>query len=186
MSILLQIDGVHPDGFGVLLRMDDPGPPGLNNEIVSRLEAQIAFHQEREGFHAAREAAHREERGRHAAELETLTRSLESLKAAGTTAASLASRSLPSTPAPPPPDPDAGRRISLMRMVTRVVEALGPEEVFGPRAVTEEVNRRYRDRLRRPVPERLVSVNLRRLLDAGELRSIRKGRPHHEALFARA
>ncbi|MFL6231620.1 MAG: hypothetical protein ACJ76N_00640 [Thermoanaerobaculia bacterium] len=162
-----------------------PSPLSLD-EIVSRLESQIAFHREREDFHAAQEAAHREERARHAAELETLTRSLESLKAVGATAASLASRSLPSAPAPPPPDPDAGRRLSLMRMVTRVVEALGPEQVFGPKAVTEELNRCYQDRLRRPVPERLVSVNLRRLLDAGQLRSVRKGRPHHEALFARA
>ncbi|MFL6260976.1 MAG: hypothetical protein ACJ76Y_14815 [Thermoanaerobaculia bacterium] len=161
-----------------------PSPLSLD-EIVSRLEEQIAFHQEREGFHAGREMAHREERARHAAELETLTRSLESVKTVGATAASLASRSLPVAPTSLPPDPDAGRDLSLMQMVARVVEALGAQEVFGPKAVTLEVNRRYEDRLRRPVPERVVSVNLRRMLDAGQLRSIRKGRPHYEALFAR-
>jgi hypothetical protein len=47
------------------------------------------------------------------------------------------------------------------------------------------LNRRYRERLRRPVPARLVSIVLRRMLDAGSLRSIREGRPHHEALYAK-
>jgi len=35
------------------------------------------------------------------------------------------------------------------------------------------------------VPARLVSIVLRRMLDAGSLLSIREGRPHHEALYAR-
>ena len=161
-----------------------PSPLSLD-EIVSRLESQIAFHRERR---TSRRAGGGPPGGESAprGRARTLTRSLESLKAVGATAASLASRSLPPRSRSSPPDPDAGRRLSLMRMVTRVVEALGPGEVFGPKAVTEELNRRYQDRLRRPVPERLVSINLRRLLDAGRLRAVRKGRPHHEALFSRA
>jgi hypothetical protein len=194
MRVLLRIGGperpAHRVG-GPQAVLSQPKEKGMSSplsldQIVSRLEQQIAFHREKEAYHAGQEGAHRDQRALHAAELETLTQSLEALKAIGATAASLASRSLPTDPAASPPDPDAGRPLTVAQMVARVVEARGPEEVFGPNLVTQELNRRYQDRLRHPVPERVVSVNLRRLLDAGRLRALRKGRPHHEALFARA
>ena len=70
-------------------------------------------------------------------------------------------------------------------MVARVLEGMSAGAPFGTAAVTAELNRRYQERLRRPVAERLVSIVLRRMLDAGSLRSVREGRPHHEALYAR-
>lgn len=162
-----------------------PSPLSLET-IVSRLESQIVFHREREVFHAGQERIHHDQKALHAAELEALTQNLEAFKAVAATSVDLASRPGPPTAAPSPPkDPDANLDLSLIQMVTRVAEAHGPEEAFGTAAVTAELNRRYQDRLRKPVKERLVSVNLRRMLDAGQLRSIRKGRPHHEALYAK-
>src|SRR5215213_7114696 len=47
--------------------------PGLSiADIVARLEAQLAVHQEKEAFHAGQEALHREQRSIHAAEVEKL------------------------------------------------------------------------------------------------------------------
>lgn len=163
-----------------------PSPLTLET-MVSRLESQIAFHREREAFHAEQEAFHREQRSTHAGELEALTSSLESLKAAAETAVKLVNRpgaALP--PQEPATDLGVGRKPSPRLMVLRVVEARPASEVFGPSAITAEVNRRYQSRLRRPVKEKVVSIVLRRMLDTGALRLVREGRPHHEALYARA
>jgi len=50
--------------------------------------------------------------------------------------------------------------------------------------VAAETNRRYRDKLRRPLDARDVSFTLRRLRDAGRLRLVKEGRSNHEALYA--
>jgi hypothetical protein len=157
--------------------------------IVARLQEQIAFRRDREAFHAEREVHHREQRALHAAELETLTASLEAFQATAATAVELASRNVIPPPAAPKaavPDADVGRKPSLTRMVTRVVELQPAGESFGAAAVTAEINRHYGERLRRPVKDKLVSIILRRMLAEGTLRSVRKGRPHHEALYAKA
>jgi hypothetical protein len=52
--------------------------------------------------------------------------------------------------------------------------------------VAEEVNRRYRDKLRKLVDTQVVSITLRRLRDAGRLRLVRKVKVAHEALYANA
>lgn len=157
--------------------------PSLS-ELLAKLEAQIAFHREREALAARQEALFREQRIAHGAELEALTRNVEALKAATRTAIELAGRSIPGL-ASPEPDPDGGRRQPLPRMVARVLESLPAAEPFGAARVTAELNRRYREKLRRPVKARLVSIVLRRLLAAGKLRPVREGRPHHEALYER-
>ena len=151
-------------------------------EIIADLEAQIAFHREREAFHGERETSHREQRTQHAAALEQLTGKLETLKVAYAEAAGLVTRRAAAAPVP---DPDAGRKLSLARMVARVVEARTSGQPFGISHVTAEVSRRYRDRFRKPVEPRLVSIVLRRMLAAGKLRSVRKGKPFHEALYSR-
>ncbi len=157
------------------------------SSLLENLEAQIAAHREREAFHAQQEAHHRQHREQHAAELEALARNLEALKAAAGTAMELAKRPglgdgvLPLTA----PDPDPGRKPRLSRMVALVVASWPEGQAFGTAAVTNEVARRYRDRLRRPPDPRLVSVHLRRLLRAGEIESVEEGRPHHEALYSR-
>ncbi|HSG40035.1 MAG TPA: hypothetical protein VLE27_10390 [Thermoanaerobaculia bacterium] len=154
--------------------------------IVATLEAQIAAHREREAFHSEQEAVHRQRREDHAAEIEALSRKLEMFQAALREATDLASRGLPVAYAPPPPpDPDEGRKISLARMVMRVIEAKGTDESFGISAITAEVNQRYRTRFKKPVDPRQVSVVLRRMLREARLRSVREGRPFHEALYAR-
>jgi hypothetical protein len=152
-------------------------------EILAKLEEQIAFHREQEAAAARQEAVFRERRTGHAAELEALTQNLAALKAAAATAIELANRSVPGLSGLEPPDPDAGRRVPLPRMVARVLENLPATVPFGTTKVTAELNRRYKERLRRPVQSRLVSIVLRRLLIAGKLRSVREGRPHHEALY---
>ncbi|HEX6904814.1 MAG TPA: hypothetical protein VF789_34220 [Thermoanaerobaculia bacterium] len=155
-------------------------------QIVTTLEAQLAAHQEKEAFHKEQEALHRQRREDHAAEIATLSRKLEMFKAAISEAADLASRGFPVSPAPPLPDPDEGGKISLTRMVTRVIETKGKDESFGISGITTEVNRRYGPRFRKPVDPRQVSVVLRRMLREGRLRLVRKGGPYRAASYARA
>jgi hypothetical protein len=156
------------------------------NRIIATLEGQLAAHREKEAFHSEQEALHRQRREDHAAEIEALSRKLEMFQAALLEATELASRGLAVAAAsPPPPDPDEGRKISLSRMVLRAIETKGMDESFGISAITAEVNRRYRSRFKKPVDPRQVSVVLRRMLRERKLRSVRKGRPFHEALYAR-
>jgi hypothetical protein len=155
--------------------------------IVERLEAQIAFHREREAFHAEQEAHHREQRAAHAAELETLTSNLAAFKATTATAMELARREVALPPAPPPvPSQDIGDNPSLTKMVKRIVEIKSPNDVFGPAAILQEVRQHYGNRLRGPATKKLVSIALSRMHTAGKLRVARKGEPHHETLYAKA
>jgi len=153
------------------------------DSIVARLEAQIVQDREQEALHAQHEAFHRERRTHFAAELEKLTAILEAFRTAADTALDLARReALP----PSPPSPDIGRRKpSLTKMVARIVEVKRLGDVFGTAAVTQEINRHYGERLRRPVKPKLVSIVLRRLAAGGRLRTVQPGRPHHEALYGR-
>ncbi|HEY7214216.1 MAG TPA: hypothetical protein VIC28_06270 [Thermoanaerobaculia bacterium] len=151
--------------------------------VVSKLEAQIAFDQEREAFHAEQETFHREKRAGFAAEIEKLSGVLAAFKTAAVTAAELETRTAAVTPAKP--NLDIGRKASLTAMIRRVIEIRPAGDVFGTNIVTAEINRHYRERLRRPVKEKLVSINLKRLSRQGELRQVRAGKPHHEALYAR-
>lgn len=157
--------------------------------IVARLEEQIAHHRERQVFHSEQCAYHGEQQAIHAAELETLTSNLESFKAVTAASLELASRQTAVPAAAPQPlsgkDLDIGRKPSLTRMVTRVIESRPPGEAFGTSAVTAEIQQRYGERLRRPVKAKLVSIALRRMAADGRLRTLREGRPHHEALYAR-
>ena len=161
--------------------------------IVARLEAQIAHHREREAFHAEQGAYHGEQQALHAAELATLTSTLEAFRTSTAKAAELAARDItPPVPSPATEEPlraatsmDIGRKPSLTRMVQRVIESRPPDEAFGTNYLTAEINHRYGDRLRRPVKPKLVSIVLRRLAATGRLREVRKGRPHHEALYSR-
>jgi hypothetical protein len=152
------------------------------DSIVGRLQAQIAFDREREAFHAGQETFHREQRALFAAELEKLTSILESFETAATIATELADRgALPSAA----PSLDIGRKPSLTRMVTRILETRPADDIFGSKAITAEVNKHYGEKLRRPVKVNLVSIVLRRMVTTGKLRLVQKGKPRHEALFAK-
>jgi hypothetical protein len=152
--------------------------------IYSWLDTQIAYDREQEAFHAQQEGFHREQRALFAAELEKLTAIRDSFKTAADAATDLASRAaaLP----PPAPSPDiGGRKPSLTKMVARIIEVRPAEEVFGPALITREINRHYRERLRRPVERKLVSIVLRRMAADGRIRWIRRGKQHQEAQYAR-
>ncbi|HEY7214499.1 MAG TPA: hypothetical protein VIC28_07705 [Thermoanaerobaculia bacterium] len=153
-------------------------------DIYAWLDAQIAHDREREAFHAQQEGFHREQRALFAAELEKLTAIRESFTAAADAAMDLASRAkaLP----PPAPSLDIGpRKPSLTKMVARIVEVRPAGEVFGPALITREINRHYRERLKRPVERKLVSIVLRRMAADGRIRSVRPGKQHQEAQYAR-
>jgi len=155
-------------------------------QMLANLEARIAFHQERRSFHADREAHHQEQLAIHDAELQKTRERFEAFKAAAEAASDLAT---------PPPAPEGvrpqeeiarfGNRPMVSRLVARVVDSQPAGEVFGARAIAVEVNRRYRDVLKKPVQSRTVSVVLRRLEASGRIRQTRPGKAVHEALYVR-
>ena len=155
-------------------------------EILSSLETQIAQKREREAFHSEREAFHREQRAELAAELEQLVRNFETFQASAASAAELATRYVPVAEAPNPDDDlPPGRKVSINKAVVKVIEGMGAQAPFGPREITEEVNRRFSERLRKTVDIRQVSVSLRWLAGTGRIFRQEKGRPHWESKYVR-
>jgi hypothetical protein len=159
-------------------------------EIFRKLEERMKLHEERAAFHSQQEVHHREQSAFHAAELQKVREHFEAFKASALAAADLAqeSGSLPS----PDKEEEAddlrdliGRRIMVSKLVSRVVDRMGEGETFGAARVAAEVNRRYREHLRRPVSARAVSVTLRRLRDAGEVRAVREGKASQESIYVR-
>jgi len=153
--------------------------------IFAWLDAQIAYDREKEALHAQQEIFHREQRAVFTAELEKLTAIREAFQTAADAAIDLASRAkaLP----PLAPSPDIGRRKpSPTKMVARVIEIRPAGDAFGPNAIAREINRHYGERLRRPVQTKVVSIILNRMAKDGRIRLVRPGRPHQEALYARA
>src|SRR5947208_4250269 len=63
-------------------------------EVVASLKSQVAFLREREALHGQQEAYHREQRSALAAELERVSRHLESFLVASSAAVELAARSV--------------------------------------------------------------------------------------------
>ncbi|HSF40867.1 MAG TPA: hypothetical protein VLT87_13815 [Thermoanaerobaculia bacterium] len=156
--------------------------PGLSiADIVARLEAQLAVHQEKEAFHAGQEALHREQRSVHAAEVEKLTRSLETFRASAAEATELADRVSPRRKTVAV---SGGTRLSVNKMAAAVVADFGPHEPFGTRKVTAEITRQFQDSLREPVDPRMVSLALARMAKSRQIHRLRPGKPHHEAVYA--
>lgn len=157
------------------------------DEVLARLEAQAAFHREREAFHAEHEARHREQRTAHSVDLENINRRLEAFRAAAAEALDLADRAAVPAKAPSLKEEDLGSasRPKVIRMAELVIEGKGGREPFGPVGLAEEVNLRFGDRLRRAVTAGEISTVLRRLHHKGRIHLIRRGRPHWEALYVR-
>jgi len=154
-------------------------------DVLSRLEARVAFHREqvavhagRQTFHAQREAHHREQQALQKAELEKALQSLETFHAVVNSAVDLS----------PKPDeiplPPRNRKM-VSRLVMLAVEGPELEEPFGPWDVAEETNRRFKDHLPKPVGSRTASDVLRRMLAAGEIELVRRGTANREALYKR-
>jgi hypothetical protein len=155
------------------------------SEIVARLEAQAVVHRDREAYHAEQEELHRRQRTHHAAELEQITRRLEAFQAASAAVLELADRIVAPEPTEDGEDLGPAYRPKLGRMATKVIDALGAADRFGPALVTREVNRRFGKGLRKPVQLRQISVVLRRMHRYGRIHLVRQGRPHREALYSR-
>jgi len=125
----------------------------------------------------------------HLAELKKVTEHFEAFKATALPAAELAGQGA----APPQPVKEKveddrefiGKRIPVSRLVARVADRMADGVTFGAKQVAAEVNRRYRDKLCRPIDARTASVTLRRLQAAGRLNLVRKGKSNHEALYTK-
>ena len=154
-------------------------------EVLQSLEAQAAFHAERESFHAGQEESHREQRSAHAGKLQEIRLRLEAFRAAAAEALDLAEE--PAIPAAVQEKADLGpaSRPNLTRMIDLILATKPPGEHFGPVTLCEEVNRHFGDRLRRPFKPGQVSVALRRFDRLGRIHQVRKGRPHWEAQYVR-
>ena len=154
--------------------------------ILSSLEAQIAEQREQEAFHAERETFHRGLRERHVAELERLVQHFEAFKASAASAAELAVRR-PAAPPPPPPDDSLppGRKVSINKLVVKVIEGKGLQEPFGPREIAEEINRRFGGKLKKLIDVPQVSVSLRWLASTRRVFRLKKGRPHSGSQYVR-
>ena len=158
-------------------------------EVLEKLEKRIAFHREQADYHAQQEVHHREQNAVHLAELKRVTEHFEAFKETALTAAELAGEAA----APPPPvqtaaDDDrdlAGKESQASKLVMRVVEQMPDSASFGAAQIAAATNRRYRDKLRRPLKARDVSVTLRRLREGGRLRLVREGKSNQEALYAK-
>lgn len=147
-------------------------------QLLDAMESQMAHHREREAFHAEQEAAHREERARHAAELEKIAKHYESLQGSLSLVEGLAAARAQGL--------ERGGRPSLTRLVQQAVADLEPDRPFTASEMAAEVDRRFGDRLKKPADRKLVGIVLRRMLERRLLRVVRKGRPHTEAVYARA
>lgn len=153
-------------------------------QMLANLEARIASLRERRAFHAEQEAHHRDQLALHDAELQKVVERFEAFKAAAEAAEELAQPPAPAA-RPEGPIPTFGNRPMVSRLVARVVESWPAGEELGARSVAVEVNRRYRDVLKKPVASGTVSVVLRRLRDARHIQQVRPGKALYEALYVR-
>jgi hypothetical protein len=158
-------------------------------EILSKLEARIAHHEQQLELHKQQEAHHREQSAGHAAELEKVRQHFESFQAAALPAADLAGVPVAPTPAGKEEPEDlrefVGKRIMVSKLIARVVDSLGEGYAFGAAWVAQETNRRFHSLLKRPVDARTVSNVLRRLRNAGALRQVQPGGAAHGEVFAK-
>lgn len=158
------------------------------SDMLANLEARIAHHRERREIHAKQEAHHREQCAFHDAELAKILERYGAFKAAAEAAADYAHP-------PGPADGDSreaeenlprfGNQPRVSSLIVRVVESQPEGEIFGAHAIAAEVNRRYGDKLSKPVDSAAVSTVLRRLSKARKLRKVRPGRAAHEGLYTR-
>ena len=158
-------------------------------EIFRKLEERMKLHEERAAFHTQQEVHHREQSAFHAAELQKVKEHFEAFKASALAAADLAQESgallSPETEEPDDLRDLIGRRIVVSKLVSRVVDRMREDETFGAARIAAEVNRRYREHLRRPVSARAVSVTLRRLRGSGGIRAVKEGKASQESVYVR-
>lgn len=153
-------------------------------EILQNLERQVAFHREQASMHAQEEEVHRKQRTVHEAELEKATRHLESLREVAVPASEMAVPPAPSKAAASE-DADLGPNPALPALIARILESRPAGEPFGAKALTAEINRRFRQRLAKEADLRSVSAALRRMHQQGLIQLVRQGRAVQEGLYSK-
>jgi len=155
-------------------------------EILASLEAEAAVHRERSAHHTEQEAFHREKRTHHDAELEAITRQLEDFRVISAAALKVVARlAPPSGPANEGMDIGPASKPRLTRILESIIDELGPNQNFGAGWLAGEANRRFGDKLRKPVTQRQMSDVLRRLTRIGRLHQVRQGKGRYEARFVK-
>ena len=121
----------------------------------------------------------------HTSEIETALAHLEAFRASAAAIGEILARD--KSTAPPPAEPEMpaaqGRKRTLSRMIARVLEGRAPDEVFGARSVTQEIQVRWGAKLRRRPDPRSVAATLRRWGAAGRIHQVREGRAYYESLY---
>lgn len=156
-------------------------------EMLARLEAKIAHHQEKRDLHASQEAQHAEQKEIHDTELRKVRERFEALKTAFAAAGEILGN-VP--PAPPPPAPlrldeMQGRGLWVSRLMQRVIDSLAPDEVFGASRLIREIESRWGSELRRRIATRSASSTLRRWAAHGKIHLVRDGTSHYESLYTK-
>jgi hypothetical protein len=155
-------------------------------EIVASLETEAAVHREKRDGFAEQEAFYRKKRSYHEAELEAITQRLEEFRAASAAALELVARLAPRQ-GPPNVGEDIGPASNprLTKIVQTILGELDPEQPVGPAWLTQEINLRHGEKLRKRVTRRQISDVLRRLARQEKLQKVRQGKQRYEAWFVR-
>jgi len=153
--------------------------------VLAKLEARATLHREQQAFHAQQETHHREQRALHEAELETVNQNLEAFRSVAATAVDLATRATAEPPSSTSLDIESGwGRLMISRMIRAVVDSqVVGGEPFGGAEIAEEANKRFADRLRRPIDSRTAGDVLRRMRLEKRIHLLRMGKPFYEALY---
>jgi hypothetical protein len=151
--------------------------------VLAKLEARAALHREQQAFHARQETHHREQRALHEAELEKVQTNLDAFRSAAALAVDLATQAA----AEPPTSIDiesSWGRLMVSRMIRVIVDSqVAGGEPFGGSDVAAEANKRFADRLRRPIDSRTAGDVLRRMRLEKRIHLLRAGKPFYEALY---
>lgn len=151
-------------------------------EVLVDLETQIAELEKQDAFHAEREEFHREQRADCAGKLAKIRTKYEAFQVAASEVEEVVRKR---APAPPPPPDDTGVRTTVSKLAAQIVAEKREDERFTASELAEEINRRFPKSLREPAATRPVAIALRRLIDQGEAREVEKGKPFHEAVYAK-
>jgi hypothetical protein len=150
-------------------------------EILANLEERIAHLRAQEAEHAEREAFHGERRAACAAELAKITEHYEAIRR---NLAAVAVMGLLSPP-PAPGELPLGKKPTINLAVREVIARLPPHRPFGPREITEEVNRLYADRLGGLLKGRQVAGSLRWMARTKRIHQVQVGTSHQGSQYVR-
>ncbi|MES1242913.1 MAG: hypothetical protein ABUT39_14960 [Acidobacteriota bacterium] len=154
-------------------------------EVLVDLEAQIDELEKQDAFHAEREEFHHRQRADCAGKLAKIRTKYEAFQAAASEVAEVVRKKAPAPPPAPILPEDPGVRATVSKLVARVVAGKREDERFTASELAMEINRRFPKSLRQPAAPRPVAMALRRLVDQGVAREEQKGKPFHEAVYAK-